>query len=468
MAQEQIVDASTVDHRADQWALAKTLHWLLTGKPTVVRERDLPAMLREPLMRALEDQPEERFRDMQQFAMALRTAASRGSATVALSTCEPEPMAEPTATINPDLFTTRAAGAHWAELIHAAQANVAQQHAQARELLAAQRYAEALASLDQIPKQQRHLLDQRLYQECERLRDQVRQLDHEVDAAVRALQFTGLREKVLMLQRLQAWRKDLRGLLQTMPADTSVGQPSLLKLPFSPRAAKTAQVAVAQWLQQPEEWTNCVGMNFRPIPAGTFGKMTITKPFWLGVCQVTQRQWEQVMGTTPWKGKLSQVGSDVAASYVAWHHAVEFSQKLSRMDGRNYRLPTEAEWEWACRAGTTTAFSFGDDERLLGEHAWFDGNRTGAFAHRVGQKQPNPFGLFDLHGNLWEWCSDWYGGMAPAEIHGSDPRGPGSGTSRILRGGSWLYDAFFLRSACRHSDTPGDHHCDIGCRMLCE
>jgi len=215
-------------------------------------------------------------------------------------------------------------------------------------------------------------------------------------------------------------------------------------------------------------------MKFRPIPAGTWKKMTITKPYWLGIHQLTQGQWQQVMGTAPWKSQgLTIEGSDVAAVYISWDDAVAFCQKLSEKEGRRYRLPTDAEWEWACRAGTTTEYSFGDDERSLGEYAWWGGLGKGncqneKYAHRVGQKKANPFGLFDVHGNVWEWCSDWHGDVNPMETETIDPQGPAAGSFRVLRGGSWNDAPFDLRSSYRFRNPPDDRNYDIGCRVLCE
>ena len=121
-----------------------------------------------------------------------------------------------------------------------------------------------------------------------------------------------------------------------------------------------------------------------------------------------------------------------------------------------YRLPTEAEWEYACRAGTTTAFSFGDDESKLGDYAWFDRNTFYAgekYAHKVGFKKPNPWGLYDMHGNVWEWCSDWFSGNLSG---GVDPVGPGGGSGRIIRGGGWKSDSVLCRSALRNEFGPLD------------
>jgi formylglycine-generating enzyme required for sulfatase activity len=190
------------------------------------------------------------------------------------------------------------------------------------------------------------------------------------------------------------------------------------------------------------------------------------------VHQVTQEQWRQVLGTTPWKGESFTIeGSDVAASYVSWDDAVKFCERLSQKEGRRYRLPSEAEWEYTCRAGTTTAYSFGDDEQQLGAYAWFDGNawsKGEKYAHRVGQKRPNAFGLYDVHGNVWEWCADWYDAGYYAKAPASDPPGHPSGSFRVLRGGSWNDVPVNLRSSYRLYYTPDDRLSSTGCRVVLE
>jgi len=198
---------------------------------------------------------------------------------------------------------------------------------------------------------------------------------------------------------------------------------------------------------------------------GTVGKnqytpdspsVTLTRSFHLGRTEVTQGQWKAVMGTTPWKGKeFVKEGDDYAATYVSWEDAVEFCRKLSAKEGVEYRLPTEAEWEYACRAGTTTAWSFGDDESQLGEYAWYETNAVYVgeiYAHIVGQKKPNPWGLYDMHGNVDEWCQDWVGEYPSGDV--TDPMGPPQGEGRVLRGGSFNFYATSLRSANRPNYHP--------------
>jgi RNA polymerase sigma factor (sigma-70 family) len=135
---------------------------------------------------------------------------------------------------------------------------------------------------------------------------------------------------------------------------------------------------------------------------------------------------------------------------VSWNDAVAFSKWLSRKDGREYRLPTEAEWEYACRSGTKTAYSFGDDPSKLVDYAWFGDNAGGT--HTVGTKKPNGWGLYDMHGNVWQWCADWYGEYAKGAV--TDPQGPKEGSKRVYRGCSWMHDAQYCRSAYRDWRLP--------------
>ncbi len=164
---------------------------------------------------------------------------------------------------------------------------------------------------------------------------------------------------------------------------------------------------------------------------GPSREVTLTRPFYMGVHEVTQEQYEGVIGSNPSRFK----GAKNPVDTVSWEDAVAFCQALSRKTGKTVRLPTEAQWEYACRAGSKTRFGFGDNDADLGNYAWFDQN-SGRKTHSVGGKKPNAFGLYDTHGNVWEWCSDWYA-ESYANAKTLDPTGPGSGPGRVLRGGSW-------------------------------
>ncbi|HIL99015.1 MAG TPA: formylglycine-generating enzyme family protein [Pseudomonadales bacterium] len=231
-------------------------------------------------------------------------------------------------------------------------------------------------------------------------------------------------------------------------------------------------------------------MTFKLIPAGTFmmgspetetdsevdedqHQVTITKAFYMQTTEVTQGQWKAVMGTDPWKNRHSYFndGPNIPAVYVKWDDAVAYCEKLSAKVGKTYRLPTEAEWEYACRAGTKTAWSFGNDGRVLGDYAWYDGNereRRSITGYQVGLKKPNAFGLYDMHGNVWEWCNDYYGRDYYKQSPEKDPQGPPTGSRRVLRGGSHADRPFESHSDFRAAHTADDGGFQVGFRLVRE
>ena len=240
--------------------------------------------------------------------------------------------------------------------------------------------------------------------------------------------------------------------------------------------------------QSPNTITNSIGVKLVLIPKGTFmmgspeseeghqrnnetqHEVTISKDFYLGVHEVTQAQYEKVMGKNPshFQGaKVRNENADLPVEQVSWDDAVEFCKKLSELpdekkSGRVYRLPTEAEWEYACRAGSKTAYSFDDEEGLLPEYGWFSRNSSRR-THTVGLLEPNAWGLHDMHGNVWEWCSDWYEEYPKGAV--SDPTGPKEGSFRVYRGGSWSYVAAYCRSSSRSRDAPDFRFHDLGFRL---
>ena len=185
-------------------------------------------------------------------------------------------------------------------------------------------------------------------------------------------------------------------------------------------------------------------------------KVTISRGFGMSKYEVTQAQYKAVMGSSPSRFK----GDNKPVEQVSWHDAVSYCAKLTGKEkaagrlpmGYEYRLPTEAEWEYACRAGTTTLFSFGDDESQLGEYAWYKAN-SGGTTHPVGQKKSNGWGLYDMHGNVLEWCQDWSGNYPGGSV--TDPQGPTTGPQRVRRGGHWYDGARFCRSEHRDGYGPG-------------
>ncbi len=224
-----------------------------------------------------------------------------------------------------------------------------------------------------------------------------------------------------------------------------------------------------------------VAMNLVLIPAGKFSmgspegeedrqpnegpqhEVTISKPFYVGVYEVTQEQYGAVTGANPSNFK----GAQNPVEQVSCDEAVEFCKKLSAKTGKAVRLPTEAEWEYACRAGTQTRFGVCDKDAALDECAWSAANSERK-THPVGQKKPNAWGLYDMHGNVHEWCNDWY-----AETYANavtlDPQGPASGTFRVLRGGCWDFNPQSCRSAFRHIFwTSGYRNGTFGFRVAVE
>ncbi|MBR4171223.1 MAG: SUMF1/EgtB/PvdO family nonheme iron enzyme [Kiritimatiellae bacterium] len=215
-------------------------------------------------------------------------------------------------------------------------------------------------------------------------------------------------------------------------------------------------------------------MRFRWCPAGTFTmgsptsedgrydnetqhRVTLTRGFWMGEAPVTQEQWESVMGNNPSNFK----GANLPVEQVSWNDCQEFIKKVNSALDCGARLPTEAEWEYACRAGTTGAYGGSGN---LDEMGWYDGN-SGDKTHPVGQKKPNAWGLCDMHGNVWEWCSDWFGDYPSGSV--TDPTGPSSGSYLVLRGGSWRSVAWGCRSAYRYGYDPDGRFNSIGLRLLC-
>jgi formylglycine-generating enzyme required for sulfatase activity len=184
--------------------------------------------------------------------------------------------------------------------------------------------------------------------------------------------------------------------------------------------------------------------------------------FYMGRYPVTQAQWQTVMGNNPSNFK----GDDHPVEKVSWHDAVAFCQRLSEQTSKEYRLPTEAEWEYACRAGTTTKYYFGEDANQLSEYAWYSQN-AGSKTHPVGQKQPNQFGLYDLYGNVWEWCLDnWHENYADAPADGS-AWSESNTKMNILRGGSWFNPLIYCRSAYRSWNLATNRFNYCGFRVVC-
>lgn len=233
---------------------------------------------------------------------------------------------------------------------------------------------------------------------------------------------------------------------------------------------------------------NSIGMEFILIPAGQFmmgspphepgremdetlHQVTLTRPFYLQTTEVTQEQWKKVMRYNP--SQFKNCGNNCPVEMVSWNQVQEFISQLNQMEGTHtYRLPTEAEWEYACRAGTKTTFYTGIC--ISTDQANFNGKRVMPgclpgdnrnMTVPVRSFAPNPWGLYDMHGNVWEWCQNWYRKKYPKET-ASDPLGPSSGVMKVLRGGSWYSRQHLIRSAHRRWDTPDYRSHAIGFRLV--
>ena len=304
------------------------------------------------------------------------------------------------------------------------------------------------------------------------------------------------------------------------PWNLPLGTPPPAIAPFDEKKAQEHQAAWAKQLGVLVEQTNSLGMPLALIPPGEFDmgttaeevarvvaegkegkwcfdrmpvevprhRVKISKPYYMALYPVTQSEYEKIMGVNPSAFTEKQIdasafkpplgpqaeerakivkmmmGTDTRrhpVDTVNWDEALEFCRRLSalpaeRAAGRTYRLPTEAEWEYACRAGTTTRWFSGDDDVQVLDYAWCNANPRRGMTHPVGENKPNAWGLYDMHGNVNQWCSDWFGADFYKHSPASDPTGPSSGYARVWRGGNWLYPASGCRSAFRlHTEPDG-------------
>lgn len=298
----------------------------------------------------------------------------------------------------------------------------------------------------------------------------------------------------------------------------SVAGRSSVVAPFDSVQAKAQQAACARDLRVPGEFINSVGMSLKLLPAGEFEMgstdadvaaalkiadqlsvdpqtrasierserflhhIAVTRPFYLGAHEVTVGQFrtfveatgykteaERPAGGRTWRAPGYEVSDDMPVTAVSWNDATAYCEFLSKREGHTYRLPTEAEWEFACRSGTDTHYSFGDDYRIAEQFGWFQGNGENA-AHAVGLKPANAFGIHDMHGNAQEWCRDVFDDTYYSKSPLSDPTGPTAGARRALRGGSWLSTGgpVAARSAFRFGAIPTSFGADTGFRCVRE
>jgi formylglycine-generating enzyme required for sulfatase activity len=265
------------------------------------------------------------------------------------------------------------------------------------------------------------------------------------------------------------------------PPSVEITKPKSEPVPVSVPAAKPEPESTTETAPAGRKISNSIGMEFVYIPPGTFmmgssendlgrgddekqHRVTLTQGFYMQTAEATQGQWKAVMGNNP--SHFRNCGDDCPVERVSWNDVQEFIKKLNRKEGKNYRLPTEAEWEYACRSGTTAAYSFGNDSGKLTKYARFNEN-SGRTTHPAAQLEPNAWGLYDMHGNVGEWCQDIYN----KDIYNKNQTDPihirwSSDSLRVVRGGSFFFGMQNCRSAYRNNSPPDNRHGDVGFRLV--
>jgi formylglycine-generating enzyme required for sulfatase activity len=246
---------------------------------------------------------------------------------------------------------------------------------------------------------------------------------------------------------------------------------ALLAATSSQQAKDAANAAPGEWIKDCEQCPQMVRIAPGSFKMGSTDSANeqpvhrVSLPgFYMGRYEVTQQEWRQFMGANPSANKAC--GARCPVDRISWHDAQAFVKKLSEHTGKQYRLPSEAEWEYAARAGGRATWSFGNDERELKLHAWFNGNSGGA-VHPVGLKQANPFGLHDMHGNVWEWVEDsFHGNYSNINSDGRPMQTIGSTDARILRGGSWYNNPRDLRVSKRNPNAADEGYVFFGLRVV--
>lgn len=324
----------------------------------------------------------------------------------------------------------------------------------------------------------------------QRMDEQLAELHNQLEPAIgdrqaEARRLGQLEDQVFTLmtrQQAAAQRlTDLAGQVESVTEELREARSDLDAVREEIAALAAASPAVPVAAALPETWTNDLEMTFVLIPAGSFTmgsesgdadeqpvrSVTITQPFYIGQFEVTQAQWFAVM-----ESDTSQFSDDPQrpVENVSWEDAQEFISRLNltqpsatELPGATYRLPTEAEWEYAARAGSTTAYAFGDDAAQLDTYAWYVDN-AGNTTHPIGEKQPNAWGVHAMHGGVWEWVQDRYGPY-PSE-DADESVGPPPGIRRVLRGGSWLSPAEDCRAASRSHAHPAFRGSHVGFRLV--
>jgi len=521
-APEQLEDAKNVDHRADIYGVGATLYHLSTGEsPRVVKSDALPERLRAVLMKALSERPKDRYFSVEEMSNQLGGMAQRIPplpAAAGIDTCP-----------NPDCGAPTPEGEKYCESCGTGlyekcpkcsnEIRVGKVFCgkcgldlpgwrEAEEHLTAAKEHEAsflwdaadaacLAALEAFPEHEAaHELLEKIGKVAateNRLWEKALSLvkDGDLEGAIKSY------EAVLEINPHHVAGENLPRLRAALDAKNAEKASARAKAEKEERARaqalaerkERARVLIQGFTYQREQEFSCGGqthsvniyihekteLEFVLVPGGSFEmgsnsgdseekpvhRVTI-KPFLICRTEVTQGIWEKIMGESPWSGeKYVREGQDYAAAYISWDDCNSFCKKTG------LRMPTEAEWEYACRAGTSTKYCFGSSDSGLGNYAWYDDNADEVgeeYAHRVARKKANAFGLFDMHGNVWEWCSDkWHDNYNGAPTDGSSWESSGS-SYRVFRGGCWSYFSGSCRSANRFRVDPGMRDFILGFR----
>ncbi|MEK6233467.1 MAG: SUMF1/EgtB/PvdO family nonheme iron enzyme, partial [Planctomycetales bacterium] len=345
-------------------------------------------------------------------------------------------------------------------------------------------YPKAAELLEKIPAEQR---DAELHVSVSARRDLAASLEQSIGQAASDDESPESRAKISLLLTYLPERTDLRERLERLPPREAETLTNSLDMRFA--RAPAGEFLMGGTASPTEVARLCEGQTRWFAREHPLHLVRLARPFFLGVIPVAQAEYEQVVGENPsWfmptgKGREKVRGLDsgrLPVECVSWRDAEDFCRLLSELPaeqeaGRAYRLPTEAEWEYACRAGTATAFHQGD--AISSEQANFNGKRpfgdaaAGPFLQRtapVGSHEPNAWGFRDMHGNVWEWCSDWHSTEYYGESPTDDPAGPERGFTKVVRGGSWDEDAHFCRCANRYDMDPDTKFNRYGIRLVCE
>jgi len=450
MAPEQMSSARTADARADVYSLAATLYHMVTGEvPRPISADELPTELRSFIVKALHRRPENRPASVVEFARGLAEIRRTGTASSVTEHSVP-----PTSVSAPILPLLQGYSAQVAQ----ATGNEREWQQKAQQALEKFDYAVAVELLEHIPLK---FLNQQQWRDAVAKRDRVAELEVLISQLVAAHDYRKLAHSLKSALELQPTRDDYKALQATLPdicinGGMYAGERTVIEI---------LGLKIAFRWCPPGSFKMGSRDSMKLVRGENQVQVLLTTGFWLGETVVTQELYQALLGVAP----SHFHGAKRPVETVSWYDAQEFCEAMTltlKAEGiltsrTKVALPTEAQWEYACRAGTTTSYYFGNDVAHLKQFAWFDGN-AGGETHPVGTRDANPWGLRDMSGNVWEWCADWYGDKL---VGGKNPLGPAYGSKRVSRGGGWRSAAEFCQSEYRRGFEPPDRISFLGFRV---